>query len=104
MSRPLPAKAEFTMTNARFFLSLTLAWLAIGCGGDEAPPNGEPAWSFAARAEAAAFMSVHGTRSDDVWMVGADDGKGPVVVHYDGAAWERRETGIRGDLWWVHAI
>jgi hypothetical protein len=37
-------------------------------------------------------------------MGGADDGKGPVVVHYDGAAWERRETGIRGDLWWVHAI
>ena len=92
------------MTPARFFSFLTLGFLALGCGDDEAAPNAPRAWSWAATAQGAAFMSVHGTRSDDVWLAGADDGKGPVVLHYDGSAWERRATGVRGDLWWVHAI
>ena len=91
--------------DARTFRSLTLAWLAVGCGGDEAPPNVEPAWSSAARAEAAAFMSVHGTRSDDVWMVGADDGKGPrtssTTTAPRGNARDGRSAAI---LRWVHAI
>jgi hypothetical protein len=37
-------------------------------------------------------------------MAGADDGTGPLVLHYDGSDWERHATGVRGDLWWVHAI
>src|SRR5690606_16900636 len=45
-----------------------------------------------------------GTSDSDVWTVGGDmrDGTGPLVMHYDGAAWERVETGQSdGDLWWV---
>jgi hypothetical protein len=57
-----------------------------------------------AHAERAALLSVHGTAADDVWMTGADDGQGPLVLHYDGRSWERRNTGVRGDLWWVNAV
>jgi hypothetical protein len=92
------------MTNLRFLFLSLLGVSAVACGGDETPSKPAPVWAWTASAEKAAFMGVHGTRSDDVWLTGADDGKGPVVLHYDGAAWERRETGVRGDLWWVHAV
>ena len=36
-----------------------------------------------------------------VWTVGADDGSGPVLLHFDGSAWKRVDTGVSGDLWWV---
>lgn len=46
---------------------------------------------------------MHGRSATDVWAVGADKGAGPLVLHYDGTQWERRPTGTRGSLWWVHA-
>ena len=36
--------------------------------------------------------------------VGADDGAGPLVVRFDGTSWQRLETGVHGDLWWVRAF
>lgn len=54
-----------------------------------------------------ALMSVWGTSSEDMWIVGADalDGTGPTVLHFDGLAWERVLTGQpHGDLWWVHGF
>jgi hypothetical protein len=33
--------------------------------------------------------------------VGADDGNGPVLIHFDGTSWKRVDTGATGDLWWV---
>ncbi|MEM9192027.1 MAG: DUF6851 domain-containing protein [Myxococcota bacterium] len=51
-----------------------------------------------------ALLSVHGTAADDVWACGADKGEGPLVLHYDGEAWRRLDTGTEGDLWWVHAV
>ena len=50
---------------------------------------------------AAGLLSLWGTSSSDMWFVGADDGTGPTVLHYDGAGWERLATGSTGDLWWV---
>ncbi len=50
---------------------------------------------------AAGLLSIWGSSSSDVWIVGSDDGAGPVVLHWDGAAWSRVETGTTGDLWWV---
>ncbi len=35
--------------------------------------------------------------------MGADKGKGPLVLHYDGARWSTLATGTTGDLWWVQA-
>lgn len=51
-----------------------------------------------------ALMSVSGSSPKDVWAVGADQGRGPLVLHYDGAAWEKRATGEHGNLWWVQAF
>lgn len=89
----------------RKLVVLVFALASAGCSddGDSAPATGSQ-WSWVARSDAEAFMGVHGTREDDVWIVGADSGKGPVVLHFDGNDWERLATGYRGDLWWVHAI
>jgi hypothetical protein len=51
----------------------------------------------------AALLSVSGTGPKDVYAVGADpeDGRGPLVLHYDGTGWDRLDTGASGDLWWI---
>jgi hypothetical protein len=49
-------------------------------------------------------LSVSGPSPNDIYAVGADKGKGPLVVHYDGSAWQQLNTGQRGDLWWVHTF
>ncbi|MCB9614213.1 MAG: hypothetical protein H6722_17385 [Sandaracinus sp.] len=74
--------------------------LLFGCPDDDDPAE----WTVAAEALDEALLGVHGTSENDVWAVGSDRGAGPIVLHYDGTTWERRVTGTRGDLWWVHAI
>jgi hypothetical protein len=88
-----------------FCLGLLCAPLCVACDDNDALPDSHAplAWSRVASSDSAALLSVHGTSAKDVWMAGADDGKGPVVLHFDGAAWQRVETGVRGDLWWVNA-
>jgi len=49
----------------------------------------------------AALLSIWGTSASDIWAVGADDGNGPLLVHFDGSTWSRVDTGTEGDLWWV---
>jgi len=62
----------------------------------------------------AALLSVSGTAPEDghshghtvnfeVFAVGADprDGRGPLVVQFDGGKWHRLLTGQTGDLWWI---
>jgi hypothetical protein len=73
-----------------------------GCGSDASTPRMEQ-WSLVAESPDAALLSVHGTSAADVWMVGADRGDGPLVLHWDGSSWERKATGLSGDLWWVQA-
>jgi hypothetical protein len=51
-----------------------------------------------------ALMGVGGTTEKDVWAVGADKGLGPLVLRFNGTAFERLDTGHQGDLWWVHAF
>lgn len=90
-------------TRARAWcVAVLVGWSVSACGTDE-PFNDQPVFENVIDGEAAALLSVHGTATDDVWMVGADDGKGPLVLHFDGESWERRNSGVRGDLWWVHA-
>lgn len=91
--------------SRRFGSALLLASGVLGCSsGQAAPPAEDGAFSFVARSPGAAFLSVNGTAASDVWLAGADDGSGPVVLHYDGGTWERRDTGVTGDLWWVNAL
>lgn len=77
---------------------LVLGLLALAAC-ESAAPQGE--WSLPFKGQASAFLSVWGTGATDVWTVGADVGDGPVVLHYDGAAWTRHTTGAAGTLWWV---
>lgn len=86
---------------------MMLAALSLGCDGDDPaghrPPPLPSTWSWLAQGQSAALLGVHGTSANDVWMVGADDGQGPVVLHWNGQRWRRELTGTRGDLWWAHA-
>jgi len=78
---------------------------AVGCDGDE--PIDEPVvdtWQIVHEDAPGALLSVWGTSARDVWVVGADarDGTGPTVLHFEGDAWQRVQTGqAQGDLWWV---
>ena len=67
------------------------------------PPPPPPKWELVAQKLPNALLSVWGTSATDVWTVGSDaaDGKGPLVLHFDGTAWTRHDTGVTGDLWWV---
>src|SRR5262249_40573448 len=55
------------------------------CGCDAADAH----WQIVLREEPGALLSIWGTSAHDVWLVGGDpgDGHGPMVLHYDGAAW-----------------
>jgi hypothetical protein len=93
------------MHNRRFWGVLVLSAVTLGCNGDDDFPRPVvEEWTWVERSEGAALLGVHGTASDDVWFSGADDGTGPVVLHFDGGTWERLQTGTRSDLWWVHAL
>lgn len=76
---------------------------SVGCGPAEIVRTDEK-WSLASAELEIALLSVSGTAEDDVWMVGADAGRGGVVVHFDGKEWTRQEVGQPFDLWWVQAL
>lgn len=60
-----------------------------------------PRWELVHEDLPGALLSVWGTSATDVWAVGGDVGSGPEVLHYDGTAWDRIDTGHTGALWWV---
>lgn len=83
---------------------LVPAGLGCGGGGDDDGDDGDGGWEVIGQDQPAALLSVWGTATDDVWAVGGDPGDdtGPLVLHYDGSAWTRLDSGQRGlDLWWV---
>jgi hypothetical protein len=87
------------------FCSLACYGLACASSPEFEPAQPEPeAWSVVSENEGAALLSVSGTASDDVWLVGADDGTGPLVLHGNGRDWLREQPGVRADLWWVQAL
>jgi hypothetical protein len=92
--------------------TLVAVALATACGGGDDSSGGdgetpEPeaaSWQLVHEALPSALLSVWGSSTKDVWAVGGDtgDGKGPLVVHFDGESWERVKTGqSEGTLWWV---
>jgi len=88
----------------RALLPGVLSLFAAACPDPEPSPEPEGTWSVVGQELPAALLGVGGTAADDVWAVGADKGTGPLVLHYDGAAWSVVPTGTRGSLWWVHAF
>lgn len=68
-------------------------------------PTPSFAWQTVLSDVPGALLSVWGSSSRDVYVVGAQgqDGSGPHALHFDGRAWTRLDTTLRnGDLWWVH--
>lgn len=114
---------EYQMTCTRIvgcvvsmgiFFALCNAACGPSGGGTPTPPDGndnsEPdggtpqrQWQLVLHDLPGGLLSVSGTSSSDVYAVGTDmlDGQGPMVLHYDGAAWTRLATGASGGLWWI---
>lgn len=64
-----------------------------------------PRWQAVHTRLPGAMLSIWGTSERDVYVVGSDtrDGRGPMVLHFDGTRWKRLNTGLTsGDLWWIH--
>lgn len=92
-----------TKCLSSWLLQIALVLTVGGCSDDAKP---EP-WQLVTEGQPSALLSVWGTSSSDVWTVGSDarDGSGPFVLHYDGTAWQRIETGeTEGTLWWIHGF
>ena len=88
--------------TSRWLMSFSFALLFVACDSDPDIPE----TSLSVNVEASAFLSVAGTSPDDVWVVGAQTAalEPPVVLHWDGKAWDSIETGQLHDMWWVHAF
>lgn len=82
--------------------AIPLAFSA-GCAPGGPMPQPGPEWKSVLDDLGGGLLSVSGTAATNVIAVGADpgDGLGPLVLHYDGREWTRRESGATGDLWWV---
>jgi hypothetical protein len=77
----------------------------LGC--QKPPPPAARAtreWQLLASELPSALMSVSGRSATDIYAVGADKGRGPLVLHFDGKSWRELRTHSTGDLWWVQAF
>lgn len=84
-------------------IAILVAVLLTAC--PTPPPPKTLEWQTLATGLDEALMGVDGTSATDVWAVGADQGLGPLVLHFDGTAFTRVPTpGLTGHLWWVHAF
>ncbi|MFT6162105.1 MAG: hypothetical protein ACJA00_004703 [Myxococcota bacterium] len=76
-------------------VSSSLLLMAVACN---------PSLEVSFDGEEAGLLGITGTSASDVWVVGADAGDGPSVMHFNGQDWIRKATGTQGDLWWAHAL
>jgi len=60
-------------------------------------------WEYVFSGLPEALLGVWGSSASDVFAVGSDAGAGPLVLHWDGAAWRQLATGAAGELWSVSA-
>ncbi len=74
--------------------------LVLGCSGAKPEPAPVPEWQAVFEDLPGALLRVFG-QDGVVYAIGADgDGRGPLVLRFDGASWRRLATGATGDLWW----
>tara|TARA_B100000686_G_scaffold351081_1_gene448830 strand:- start:96 stop:1205 length:1110 start_codon:yes stop_codon:yes gene_type:complete len=87
----------------------------FGCSSSPSSPSsngnsdqaiGLPEWKLVQQELPSALLSVQVAWNGDIYAVGSDveDGRGPYVLHFNGEQWTRLETGVTGDLWWVHQV
>jgi len=96
------ARARAVLRWPALVLTVILALGLSGCPED--PPVTPEAWSLVFENLPASLIGVWGNSATDVYAVGGDtrDGKGGLVLHYDGTEWARiaMPTGT-ATLWWV---
>ncbi len=84
---------------------LALPFVAAVLSAGNCPQDGMngPSWQLVLSGLSGGLLSLSGTSATDVYAVGADpgDGKGPLIIHYDGQQWTRLDSGASGDLWWI---
>lgn len=89
-------------------LLCSIAWLSVlaACGSEEnGTGNGNGAsWRVLASGFPEAMLAIDGTSRSNVWVVGADQGQGPLIERYDGASWERVRFEQNVSLWWVDVV
>jgi hypothetical protein len=85
-------------------LLFAIAVAAVGCREQTPPATDTREWQLLASELPSALMSVGGRSATDIYAVGADKGRGPLVLHFDGKVWKELHTGQTGDLWWVQAF
>jgi len=93
-------------------LGLLLAAYACSAEPDAAKPTPPDEWRVDIDKYDAALFAIWGHDNGPLWTVGADDGKGPLLLHHPHlsspsatakADWTRVDTsGFPGDLWWIH--
>ncbi|HEY4055612.1 MAG TPA: hypothetical protein VGM39_03350 [Kofleriaceae bacterium] len=84
---------------------LLTSWAA--CGGDDGGTGVSKDWKVITENQPASLLSVWADSDSNVFAVGGDgrDGNGPLVYHYDGAAWTKLDPGVLSiDLWWVYGF
>ena len=90
-----------------FVVALAAVASSLGACSRSQPaqqPSSAREWQLLASELPSALLSVSGRSSSDIFAVGSDKGKGPLVLHFDGKAWHELKTGHTGDLWWVQAL
>lgn len=95
------SKAQTCFPGCAAIALLTAVLAVAGC---DTTPQAEPApgtWQTVAQEVPSAILSIRGTSPSDVWAVGADKGSGPLVLHYDGKAWHKLDSGVQGTFWWA---
>lgn len=80
-----------------------LGLLAAGCPtADDDDTTAEDPWVAEQADLPGAALSIWGTRSDDLWVVGTGgDVDEPMVLHRSGTTWDQLDTGQAGEAWWV---
>jgi hypothetical protein len=87
------------MTSVRLVFVFVSMMFAFGCEPDPDTPTKR--WEHVFSDLPGALLGVWGSGAGDVFVVGADVGAGPWVLHWDGTRWRRLNTGATGTLWWV---
>lgn len=82
---------------------LVLAACGGGGGGGDAGPDGNPSsWQLVGQHRPSSLLGVWAADDNNIWIVGGREaiGAGPTVLHFDGTAWTKLDTGLLNiDLW-----
>jgi len=83
-----------TMFNPRTSAIGAALLATLGCNKPSTQPPAEKLeWQLLASELPSALLSVSGRSAADMFAVGADKGRGPLVLHFDGKAWRSLHTG-----------